>query len=61
MNNWHVITGAPCTGKTTILHVLAKKGYRVEYEAARDYIDEQLKLGKTLAKIRGNEFLFQKK
>ena len=61
MNNWYVITGAPCSGKTTILNELKKRGYRVYYEMARIYIDQELKKGKTLKEIRKNEFDFQKK
>ncbi|MHC4071894.1 MAG: AAA family ATPase, partial [Planctomycetota bacterium] len=26
--NWHVITGAPCSGKTTLIDQLADKGFR---------------------------------
>ncbi|MFC1879334.1 AAA family ATPase [Chloroflexota bacterium] len=26
--NWHVITGAPCCGKTTLIDLLAEKGSR---------------------------------
>lgn len=59
MNNWYVITGAPSSGKTTVLNELAKKGFKVIPEMARVYIDEQMKKGKTLNQIRKNEFLFQ--
>jgi len=61
MNNWYVITGGPCSGKTTLLEYLEKKGYTVYYEMARIYIDEELKKGKTLQEIRKDEYLFQKK
>jgi len=61
MNNWYIITGAPCSGKTTTLQALAKQGHKVIYEVARTYIDEQLKLGNSLAEIRKDELLFQKK
>lgn len=59
-NNWYVITGAPSSGKTTILKLLEKKGYGVVYEAARIYIDREMAKGKTLAEIRKNELEFQK-
>lgn len=60
-NNWYVVTGGPCSGKTTIIDVLKEKGYKVVYEAARWYIDEEIKKGKTLDEIRKNEYKFQKK
>lgn len=60
-NNWYVLTGGPCSGKTTTLEALKKKGYEIFYEAARIYIDQEMKKGKTLAEIRKNELLFQRK
>jgi predicted ATPase len=41
----YVITGGPSVGKTSVLNELAKKGYRVIQETAREIIDEQLKKG----------------
>lgn len=60
-NNWYVITGAPSSGKTTIVKLLEAKGFDVVYEAARIYIDQEMKKGKSLKQIRKNELLFQKK
>ena len=59
-NNWYVITGAPSSGKTTIIKLLEKKGYKVLYEIARIYIDKELKEGKTIQQIRKDEAAFQK-
>ncbi len=59
--NWYVITGGPCSGKTTTLGVIEKMGYRVEYETARFWIEQELKQGKTLEEMRKDEYLFQKK
>jgi len=60
-NNWYVITGAPCSGKTTLLNELKRKGYKIVYEAARTLIDREMKKGKKLLEIRKNEFEFQRK
>ena len=42
----YVITGGPCTGKTTILNDLHEKGYRVLHEIARKVIEEKQKTNK---------------
>lgn len=60
-NNWYVLTGAPSSGKTTILKELEKKGYKVVYEIARTFIENELKKGKSLKEIRKNELAFQQK
>lgn len=60
-NNWYVITGAPSSGKTTVVKLLEKKGYRVVYEMARIYIDQELKKGKTIQEIRKEDAAFQRK
>ena len=41
-NNWYVITGAPSSGKTTLLEYLKKKGQKVYFEWARIYIDQEM-------------------
>ena len=51
---WIAITGAPSSGKTSVLNVLAAKGYRICHEAAREIIEERIKAGKTLAEVRSN-------
>lgn len=61
INNWYVLTGAPSSGKTTTLKELEKKGYKVFYEWARIFIDQELKKGKTLKEIRADEREFQRK
>lgn len=60
-NKWYVITGAPSSGKTTVIKLLEKKGYGVVYEAARIYIDREIAKGKTLDEIRKSEISFQEK
>lgn len=61
VNNWYVITGAPSSGKTTTLKALEKKGYKIFYEWARIYIDQEMKKGRALKDIRKNELEFQRK
>lgn len=60
-NNWYVFTGAPNSGKTTIIKLLEQKGYKVVYEVARVYIDQELAKGITIEEIRKDEVAFQKK
>lgn len=59
MTRWFVITGAPCSGKTTLIHELSRQGYRCTQEAARIYIDSQLAKGISIAQSRSNEGAFQ--
>jgi len=60
-NNWYVITGAPHSGKSTLARLLAKQGYKIVNEAARVYIDNEIKKGRSLEQIRKDEVDFQKK
>ena len=46
--NWHVITGAPSCGKTTLIELLAEKGYQTSPEGARLYLEREVGQGKTL-------------
>ena len=57
---WCVITGAPCSGKTTVINALEKKGCRVVPEAARAYIDDQLARGLDLTEIRSDALVFER-
>ena len=57
---WYVLTGGPRSGKTTVLELLAQKGYRTVSEAARTYIEGEFAKGKTIEEIRENEIEFQK-
>jgi predicted ATPase len=58
--NWCVITGAPCSGKTTVITELERRGYKVIHEVARDYIESELKKGKSLHLIKSEELLFER-
>jgi predicted ATPase len=50
--NWHVITGAPSSGKTTLIDQLADKGFRTVPEGARQYLEREVAKGRTVEKIR---------
>ncbi len=52
--NWCVITGAPSSGKTSVINVLKERGYAVEDEVARELIEAALKDGRSLAQIRNH-------
>jgi len=57
--NWYVITGAPFSGKTTLLKELEELGYRVIHEVARAVIEMELEQGRTLGKIRADKETFE--
>ena len=57
---WHIITGAPCSGKTTVIKDLAQRGIRVIHEAARAYIDRQLGRGLGLDQIKTDMLQFER-
>jgi predicted ATPase len=58
--NWIVITGAPSSGKTSVIMELAQRGYATQSEVAREVIEKHLKEGKTLAEIRAQEGALQR-
>ena len=57
--NWHVITGGPSTGKTTVINMLEKRGYKTTIEHARHYIDTMRTEGETIEEMRSNKRKFQ--
>ncbi len=57
--NWHVITGAPCSGKTTLVNLLHDHGYKTTIEHARHYLDTQKADGKSIEEIRNRQKEFQ--
>lgn len=59
--NWYVITGGPCSGKTTTVAMLGKLGYRTTVEEARHYLDLQRANGRSLRDIERNRKRFQLK
>lgn len=52
--NWCVITGAPSSGKTSVIDVLRARGYAVEHEVARELIEQLLRDGRKLGDIRNS-------
>lgn len=60
--NWCVITGAPSSGKTTLIHHLSQMGYRTAPEVARNYIRHLLIHNhSTLSEIKNNTLDLQRK
>ena len=58
--NWHVITGAPCSGKTAVISELERLGHLVVHEVARAYIDERLQHGETINQIKADILSFER-
>ncbi|MFC2043032.1 AAA family ATPase [Chloroflexota bacterium] len=51
---WHVITGAPCSGKTTLIDLLAAKGFRTVPEIGRVYVEREVTKRRTVDEILEN-------
>lgn len=60
-NNWYAISGAVSSGKTTIINLLEKMGFKVVHESATELIEKALLEGKTAADLRKYEASFQRK
>jgi predicted ATPase len=58
-NSWYVITGGPCSGKTTTVRLLGERGYSTAPEQARHYIERELGQGRCLDEIKADKALFQ--
>ncbi|MCX6764091.1 MAG: ATP-binding protein [Candidatus Nealsonbacteria bacterium] len=58
--NWYVITGGPCSGKTTVIDYLSFLGHKTVPEVARSIINAEVDKGKTIEEIRANDVEFQK-
>lgn len=56
--NWHVITGAPCSGKTTLINLVAEKGLKVIPEVGRMYVESECARGHTLEELRTSDIEF---
>jgi predicted ATPase len=58
--SWHVLTGAACCGKTTLVDMLAARGFAVLPESARWYFDRALAAGRTLEELRADDHALQR-
>jgi predicted ATPase len=58
--NWHVITGAPSCGKTTLINLLAEKGFQTVPEGARQYMEREIAKGQTIEEIRAKPVTLQR-
>ena len=56
---WCAITGAPSSGKTSVIEELARRGHAVQGEVARELIQTDLKAGKSLSEIRDKDHVQQ--
>lgn len=57
---WRVITGAPCAGKSTIIHELSNLGHTVVFETVREFIENEIQKGRSLDEIRSDGKSFQR-
>jgi predicted ATPase len=58
--NWHVITGAPCSGKTTLINQLDDKGFLTVPETGRVYVEGEMAKGRTTDEILKNSAVNQR-
>ena len=58
--NWRIITGAPCSGKTSVIREIEQRGITVVHEVARAYIDRQLIQGLRLDQIKSDRPQFER-
>ncbi len=56
----HVIAGAPCSGKTTLLRALKERGYRVEVETSERLLEAGLARGQSAASLRADPVAWQR-
>jgi predicted ATPase len=52
--NWHVITGGPSSGKSTLIDQLAAQGFRTVAESARQLVESEVAKGRTVKEIRAD-------
>ena len=52
--SWHAITGAPCSGKTTLIGALGNRGFRTVPESGRAYVTREMAQGRTTDELLGD-------
>jgi len=52
--NWHVITGGPSCGKTTLVNLLADREFRTVAEGARLFMELEITRGRTIEELRSD-------
>lgn len=57
--SWYVITGGPCSGKSTTVELLKQRGYRTTIEGARHFLETERANGRTFEEVRRNQLEFQ--
>jgi predicted ATPase len=57
---WRVIAGAPCSGKTTLIELLANQGYQTVPESARTLIEEKMTHKQPDHPLRADAMAFQR-
>jgi len=57
---WHVITGAPSCGKTTLIELLKDKGFRTVPESARHYMEREMARGRTIDEVHQDGVALQR-
>lgn len=58
--NWVVVTGAPSSGKSTVIEILHNNGYLTNPDISRKYLEEESAKGTSAADVRLNEGQLQK-
>ena len=53
VTNWNVITGGPCTEKTTVINILSSRGFMTILEPARHYVEYQSNIEILQARAEG--------
>jgi predicted ATPase len=58
--NWHVITGPPSCGKTTLVDQLANQGFQTVPETAHLYIEREMAKGRTIHEVLADRAALQR-
>lgn len=58
--NWHVITGAPSSGKTTLINLMKERGFKTSPEQARQYIEMKVSKGQSIEELQADKHAFER-